>query len=133
MAVPDYQTLMAPCLHTMADGEPHAVRDLRDHVARAVEVSPHDRAERIPSGALLFDSRVHWAITYLAQAGLVRRPRRGVAEITDRGREVLRRNPERVDNAVLAQFPEFVEFKSRSKTTSNGSAQPDRARCRSSN
>jgi restriction system protein len=125
LAVPDYQTLMAPCLHAMEDGEPHAVRDLRDDVAQRVQLGPGDREERIPSGALLFDSRVHWAITYMAQAGLVRRPRRGVAQITDRGREVLKRSPERVDNSVLTQFREFVEFKSRSKATPTGSPQPD--------
>jgi restriction system protein len=33
--------------------------------------------------------------------------------ITERGRHVLSTHPERVDNKVLEQFPEFLEFKSR--------------------
>ena len=33
--------------------------------------------------------------------------------ITERGRRVLSTHPERVDNKVLEQFPEFLEFKSR--------------------
>jgi restriction system protein len=49
----------------------------------------------------------------MAQAGLLRRPRRGVVELTERGREVLSGNPARVDNSVLAQYPEFLEFKTR--------------------
>lgn len=121
MAVPDYETLMAPCLQVIADGELHAVRELRDDIAHRLQITLADREQKIPSGAPVFDSRVHWAITYLVQAGLVRRPRRGVVQITDRGREVLQRHPERIDNSVLAQFPEFVEFKSRSRATSAGS------------
>ncbi len=36
-----------------------------------------------------FDNRVGWARTYLKKAGLLANPRRGVMNITDRGREVL--------------------------------------------
>jgi restriction system protein len=125
LTVPDYQTLMAPCLIAMADGQPRAARYLRDDVARRLLLTPEDREDRIPSGALLFDSRMHWAITYMAQAGLVRRPRRGFVQITDRGKAVLHSNPERVDNTVLAQFHEFTEFKSRSKATPTDSPQLD--------
>jgi restriction system protein len=121
VSVPDYQTLMAPCLHVLEDGEPHTGRDLRDVVANRLRLSPKDREERIPSGALLFDNRVHWAITYMVQAGLVRRPRRGVVQITDRGRQVLRRHPDRVDNTILIQFKEFAEFKTRTKASTTDS------------
>jgi restriction system protein len=60
-------------------------------------------------------SRTHWAITYLAQARLLERTRRGFVRLTDRGRELLARAPERIDNSVLTQFPEFVAFKQRSR------------------
>lgn len=38
---------------------------------------------------------------------------RGVYVITERGKHVLSTHPERVDNKVLEQFAEFLEFKSR--------------------
>jgi restriction system protein len=60
-------------------------------------------------------SRLHWAITYLYHAGLVARPRRGVVQITQRGREVLTKHPDRVDVSVLGQFPEFIEFRTPSR------------------
>jgi restriction system protein len=50
--------------------------------------------------ARLFASRLHWAVTYLYQTGLLRRPRRGVVEITPRGLEVLAKHPDRVDLSV---------------------------------
>jgi len=62
----------------------------------------------------LFANRLHWAVTYMHQAGLVSRPKRGVVRITDRGRKVAAAHPERVDVGVLSEFSEFIEFKSRS-------------------
>jgi len=66
----------------------------------------------LPSGlAKTFDNRVGWAATYLYRVGLLVRPRRSVYAITERGREVLAANPERVDLTVLSQFPELAEFR----------------------
>ncbi|MFW5933919.1 MAG: restriction endonuclease [Actinomycetota bacterium] len=72
--------------------------------------------EAHPSGSRRFDNRVHWAVTYLVQAGLIHRPKRGVVQITERGREVLAVKPGRIDNDLLDRFPEFVEFKNRTGT-----------------
>src|SRR5215218_4390268 len=49
----------------------------------------------------------------MSQAGLATRPKLGVYVITDRGLRVLNENPGRIDNKVLQQFPEFLEFKAR--------------------
>ena len=129
MAVPDYETLMLPVLRALADGRTLSARQLRERVAEDVGLSEADRAETIPSGAPVFDNRVHWAVTYMVQAGLLARPRRGAVELTDRGREVLRGEPERVDGQLLAEFKEFREFKSRSRPSQprrrRGSAAPD--------
>jgi len=57
---------------------------------------------------------VHWAATYLVQSGLLLRPRRGVLQITERGRAVLAENPARIDNELLLRFEEFRAFRSRS-------------------
>jgi restriction system protein len=77
-------------------------------------MSDDDLALMLPSGkATVFGSRVGWALTYMSQAGLATRPKRGVYVITDRGLHVLEAHPDRVDNKVLEQFPEFLEFKAR--------------------
>ena len=52
------------------------------------------RAVRLPRGKLpLFSNRVAWAVTFLAQAGLLDRPARGITQITVRGSEALTRYP----------------------------------------
>ena len=115
MPVPDYQSLMQPVLLALSDGHERTVREIRDLVAAHMGLSDGDLRELVPSGQKpLFHDRISWAITYLKQAGLLDRPRRGVYVITDRGAEVLRRHPDRVDNTVLEQFPEFREFINRS-------------------
>lgn len=115
MPIPDYQTLMAPALKCLADGTAKTGREHRDAVAALLGITDEERQETIASGAPLFDNRVQWSITYLAQAGTVSRPRRGVVQITDRGQDVLRRHPDRVDNTILSTFPEFIEFRARAR------------------
>lgn len=121
MAVPNYQAFMAPVLHVLADGQPRPLKDVRELVAAREGISDLDRSAFIKSGVSLFDSRVNWAVTYLAQAGLLTRPRRAVQQITDRGRQVLDEHPARIDIHILEQFAEFRDFKSRVRTASGPS------------
>jgi restriction system protein len=58
----------------------------------------------------LFSNRFHWAKTYMTKAGLLEPVRRGYFRITDRGRQVLIKSPNRIDNTILAQFSEFQDF-----------------------
>src|SRR5215216_4920673 len=106
---------MLPVLTAVSDGQPHHIRDVRDLVARQLGLTEVDRSLTIPSGARLFDSRVHWAVTYMSQAGLIRRPKRAVVELTSRGRDVLNSGPTSINNRLLSQFPEFLEFVSRAR------------------
>jgi restriction system protein len=115
MTVPDFQSMMRPVLELHADGLPHTSADVRDQVAQVLGVTEEDRQVPLPSGRTSrYANRVAWAVTHMAQALLLERPQRGVTQITARGRDVLAKHPDRVDIGVLAQFPEYVEFRSRS-------------------
>jgi restriction system protein len=120
VTVPDYQSLMAPVLHALDDQQARSMSELRSLIGARLPLTDDDLRAKIPSGAALFANRLHWAITYLYQAGLVRRPKRGIVQITDRGQEILAKHPNRVDLVVLAQFDEFVDFKSRSRQAQPG-------------
>jgi restriction system protein len=126
VAVPDFQTLMRPCLAAHDDRQPHTSGGLRDRLADQLGVSSEDRALLLPSGSQpLFSNRMAWAITHLAQAGLLDRPARGVTQITARGMEVLEKFPDRVDMRVLRQFPEYEEFRTRTREREGRPGQPD--------
>ncbi len=117
MPIPDFQTLMRPLLEAYAGGGERPISEVREALGARFELTDEERAERLPSGlARTFDNRVGWAATYLYRVGLLARPRRSVYAITQRGREVLAANPERIDLSVLSQFPEFAEFRKASAT-----------------
>jgi restriction system protein len=106
---------MAPALQVLADNCEHSMSQLRTIIADKIGLTEEDLRAKIPSGSPLFASRLHWAVTYMYQSGLVRRPRRGVVEITPRGMEVLAKHPDRVDLSVLDQFAEFNDFRNRTR------------------
>ena len=93
------------------------VRDLVNQIADDLNLSLPERSEQIPSGSTtVITSRVHWAKTYLKQAALLEQPKRAYVVASELGREVLRRNPTKIDAALLQQFPEFRAFLGRTKS-----------------
>jgi restriction system protein len=116
MPIPDYQTLMLPLLKLAGDGAVHSKRDTVPELALQFGLSEEEQKELLPSGKQgIFDNRVGWARSYLKQALLIESVQRGQFRITDRGKQVLGKNPVRIDNALLSRFPEFVEFKRRAR------------------
>lgn len=126
MPIPTYEDLMLPLLREYASsGEPRSIKQLMPVMAQRLGLSEEDLAERLPSGRQgLFHNRLHWAKTYMARAGLLDSPSRGLAQITERGRAVLRDNLGRIDGTTLAQFPEFAEWKTASAGGESGEAAP---------
>jgi len=113
MPIPDYESCMLPVLRLAADGQEHSLKETIDVLAKEFSLTEEELNEYIPSGQqTVFSNRVSWARTYLKKAGLLVSPRRGAFKITQRGLEVLGKNPEKIDNQYLHQFPEFLAFKS---------------------
>jgi restriction system protein len=109
--IPNYQSLMFPLLKLLSDGKEHRLRDIVEALAAEFQLTDKERQELLPSGVQpIFDNRVGWAKTYLKKAGLLDSPARGTVIITDLGREVLAKKPDRIDVKFLTQFPAFLEF-----------------------
>lgn len=114
MAIPDFQTIMLPLLHCFRDGQEHSTQELLDNLAEKFSLTEEELKALLPSGKqTIFYNRVGWARTYLTKAGLLEMSRRSYYRITDRGRQVLGRNPSRIDVKFLEQFPEYIEFRER--------------------
>lgn len=128
MAIPDYQSLMRPCLAALSDGRVWSAGDLRDAVAQSEGVTSDERDERHASGTGIFSGRVHWAVTYLAAAGAVTRVGRGRVQITTRGQELLASGPPRITQQDLMQFDEFEQFIERARAGSNRASRSENSR-----
>lgn len=117
---------MLPILRLASDGQEHRFRDVVEKLATEFAISDEERAQLLPSGtAPFFDNRVSWARTYLKQAGLLRSAKRGTFQTTERGRQLLAKNPKPIGVELLDQYEEFRAFRSgrRERTETNVSPQ----------
>jgi restriction system protein len=111
LAVPAFNDYLLPVLRACADGQDHTVSQLVEAMAKHFNLSPEDLAAILPSGVQTrHQNRVYWARTYLAKASLLEAVGRGRVRITERGKDLLRKNLDRLDRNVLSQYPEFRTF-----------------------
>ncbi len=115
MAIPDYQSIMLSLLRFASDGNEHSLREAIEGLSEKFGLTEGERKQLLPSGQQpIFDNRVSWARFYMSKAALLESTRRGYFRITQRGREVLAKNPDKINLKFLEQFPEFMEFRTRS-------------------
>ena len=113
--IPDYQTLMEPVLRSAVDREVKS-GDIVESLADRFNLTTDELAEQIPSGGqAIFYNRIHWAKTYLKQAGLIEYTRRGYFRTTERGKSVLADPSVVINNKFLRTIPEFIAFQTRGK------------------
>ena len=118
MPIPDFQSLMLPALKALADGVEKPVSEIRNHIAKAQELTPEEMQELLPSGRQpVFVNRVSWALLHLGRAGLSERVRRGVWRLTEEGESLLAGEPPRIDLNYLRNYPAYVAWRSSKKTS----------------
>ena len=105
MAIPDFQTLMLPLLKAVDDNRPHTIRSLYDSLSDEFNLNNEEREELLPSGReTIIKNRISWARTYMKKAGLLSSPSKGMVQITQRGSNVLKEKPEKINNTFLRKF-----------------------------
>jgi len=102
---------MYPLMEFISDKKEHSFREIVEHLAKKFKLTEDERKELLSSGQQpLFDNRVGWSRTYLKKAGLLDSPRRTIILITEKGLNIVKQKPERINVKFLNQFPEFVDF-----------------------
>lgn len=110
--IPSYEAMMPAVLKVLADGQQKTLKQVYDQVAVLYDFSEEQLAQHLPSGKQTYiRSRVGWAKTYLVKARLINQPKRGICEITPRGREALASN-QVINNDYLSQYDAFNDFRS---------------------
>ncbi len=125
MAIPDYESVMLPLLEYISNGKEYSLKSVVEALSEKFQLSDEERNEPAPGEKLSptqkqttlskthFYSKVTWAREHMEEAGLLCFPKRGFSRITERGMKVLKGTPARVDEKVLMQFPEYVEYRRR--------------------
>jgi restriction system protein len=111
VSIPDFQTIMLPLLEFASDGREHTLSEANANLAIHFNLTDAECKELLPSGKQSrFNNRVGWTSTHFKKAGLFVYPSRGKFQITQRGLDLLTAKPERINTALLKQFPEYLEF-----------------------
>lgn len=119
MPVPDFQSLMLPVLKSLADSEGKHTKEIRKDVKEQLNLTDDDEQESYPnSGDLVFADRVSWALTYIQRAGLINRVSRGVYELTQDGKKLLKTKPDLVNKKTLRGYKAFKEWTSKAEQKS---------------
>jgi restriction system protein len=114
--IPAFQEMMLPLLEFLKDGKEHTMDEAEDYLAKVFKLTEEERhAFYQNSNQRILHNSLGWARTWLNKAGLIdiiRYEHGQVAtlKITQRGLDVLKEKPEKIDYEYLRKFKEFVEF-----------------------
>lgn len=112
MPVPDFQTVMLPLVRYARDGQEHVLAKAIEALADEFKLTAQERRQLLPSGAqATFNNRVYWAAFHLRKARVFESKGHGRFYISERGRELLDRQPVRIEMSTLMEYPEYREFR----------------------
>ena len=114
MSIPKFSELFNDVLIVLSDGNQHHRRELQAEVLNRLVLTDAERVETMSGGGNRARSRVHWAFEFLCQSGATKRPKRGYAEITDFGRQLLQDNPSGISIELLRQTEGLKDWRRRS-------------------
>lgn len=110
---------MLPVLKEAEQGEVR-IGAVVESLSDAFALTSQQRAHLLPSGKQsTFANRVHWAKSYLGKAALIEATKRGHFKATQRGVDLLKNPPPKINIGFLNQYPEFKLFKGVQETNLN--------------
>ena len=108
--VPTWEGLLSPILEVLTDGKVRGKREVERDVSAVLALTESALAETVSSGTSRFINRIGWALSFLARAEAIERPKRGAYVITEAGRDLLASHPEGLNEATLKTIPAYVAY-----------------------
>lgn len=107
---------MLPFLKHIEDGQEHSTTETHDSLAQHFNLTDEEANQYLPSGnQKVFYNRVFWAKAHFKMAGLLENIKRGHFKITQRGKDLLGKNPTEINIRVLKGLPGYLENDGRTK------------------
>ncbi len=117
MPIPKHDEIRVPALELMNTRGKIKLRDFTQPLAEHFGLTDDEVNEIYPSGnGQIFYDRISWALSYLNMGGLVDKPKRGIYELSQKGRELLK-TPEKVDSFIEKQLETREPTRQKKKTT----------------
>ena len=109
MQLPETSDLLLPMLTLLSEKGELRLRQIVQSLAEELDIYQSGDAEDSASDAQFY-SRAVGARSYLTHAKLIENPKRGLSVISERGKELLAENPEKITLKTLTRYPEFVSY-----------------------
>lgn len=104
MPLPKHDDIRVPALKFLSENEILKVKEFEQPLAESFGLSEEEVAQEYDSGnGKIFYDRISWALSYMNMAGLVQKPKRGVYQISELGKEQLK-TPETLNAFIAAQI-----------------------------
>jgi restriction system protein len=111
MTIPKYDEIMPVALAYLEDCGLMKYRDMEAPLAKLFTLGEEDVAQEYESGnGTVFLDRISWALSHMALAGLLERPKRAFYQITELGKEYTNR-PDELRQFVKLKMAERQELK----------------------
>lgn len=111
--IPRHDEIRVPALSLLAERGQLRLRDFEAPLARYFGLSDEEIQEKYESGnGRIFYDRISWALSYMSTTGLLSKPRYGVYELSELGREKLK-NPATINAFIAAEYAERQRAKSK--------------------
>lgn len=111
MAIPKYNELYVPFLRALTDGGVHTLKEIKEAVANALQLTEDELSERIQSNKqTVIDNRLGWARTYLKKAGLLISEKKAHFQISEEGKRLLAEGVPITNELLAERYPSFAEF-----------------------
>jgi restriction system protein len=110
MAIPKYHEIMLPLLRFFEDKKVHSKYDFFDQISAYFSLTDTEKNETIATGGNRLLNRIGWAITFMNKAKLLTRPERSKYQITQRGLDLLKTNPEFLTpQLIINLYPDVMD------------------------
>lgn len=121
MPLPKHDELRSPIMELLSNSGVMKLRDFVEPLAKHFNLTDDEVNEMYPSGnGHIFYDRISWALSYLNMAGLLNKPKRGIYDINEKGKEILK-SPELIDNYIESELKirEPIRGKNKTEISSN--------------
>lgn len=134
MSLPTQTDAFFLTLKMFGDGKQYSRKDIFDNAIDALTLTEEETKQKTKSGIPIYQSRLGWGISYLERAGLLRKVKRGVYEITPRGEKALQEGVggkiflDRLNSVIHTENPWNIGADS-NKEASDGAQESNNASC----
>lgn len=106
MTIPKHDEIRVPALSLLSESGQLKLKEFEVPLAKHFELTDEELQEEYESGnGKIFYDRISWALSYMNMAGLLNKPKRGLYEISELGKEKLK-TPQSINDFIAAEIAE---------------------------